>query len=471
MKVNIYKKLCNYCDKILISNKNSLSTLSYSKLHVIKNHPDFIKEYLLSDHSERNTKVELKIKSFLSSIVNYLKLLSFEQPNFYFKKKKLKKIDVLLISHLISIKHLNLIDDFYFGLMKNKLKKIGLTSKIILRNETKYLSKHLFSNLKKDKVILSKRTFLIKELIFIIYAFFQFLKFNLFIDKFKIKKKKINFFNLRSFGYIITNLRLNFQINRLLKTFNPKYVVITFEGHAWEKLVIKDIKKKGIKVFAYQFSTITKHHHSLFRKLDNESSPDCIFTTSKQTKDIFKKEYGCPVKIIGSSKSKKNKYRRLKKNKSVLILPEAYLDESKLMLKFAIETLIYNKNIKFYLRLHPMIDISELNINLKNYPNIKLSNCKIIDDFKRCTFVLHRGSSAAVQAVAYGLNPIYYGKFDEFNVNPLYQEFDKDYYVDDVIKFIKILNNKTYTRQSRIISYANNYFKKMNIHKKTFDIK
>ena len=77
--------------------------------------------------------------------------------------------------------------------MKNKLKKIGLTSKIILRNETKYLSKHLFSNLKKDKVILSKRTFLIKELIFIIYAFFQFLKFNLFIDKFKIKKKKLIF--------------------------------------------------------------------------------------------------------------------------------------------------------------------------------------------------------------------------------------------------------------------------------------
>ena len=471
MKVNIYKKLCNYCDKILISNKNSLSILSYSKLHVIKNHPDFIKEYLLSDHLSKKVKVELKTKSFLSSIVSYSKLFYSEKPNFYLKKKYIKKVDVLLISDLINIKHLNLIDDFYFGPMENKLKKIGLSSKIILRNTTQYLSKHLFRNLKKDKVILSKRTFLVKELIFVICAFFQYLRFNLFFDKFKINKKKNNFFNLRSFGYIVYNLRLNFQINRLLKIFNPKYVVIPFEGHAWERLIIKNIKKKGIKVFAYQFSTITKHHHSLFRKLDNESSPDCIFTTSKQIQNIFKKKYNCPVKIIGSSKSKKSKLRSLKKNKSVLILPEGYVDESKLMLKFAIETLTYNKNIKFFLRLHPMIDISELNINLKNYPNIELSNCKIIDDFKRCTFVLHRGSSAAVQAVSYGLNPIYYGKFDEFNVNPLYQEFDKNYYVEDVIKFIKILNNKTHTRQSRAIFNAKNYFKKMNINKKIFSIK
>jgi hypothetical protein len=471
MKDFIYKKLCNYCDRILLSNKNSLSILAYSKLHVIKNHPEFIKEYI-PIKSESKKKIKVKVIFFLLSIVNYIKLFFFEKPNFYLKKKKSKKIDVLIVSHLINTKHLNLDSDFYFGQIKKKLKKIKLSSKIILRNETPYLSKYLFKNLKKDKIILSKRTYFIKEIEFIMYAFFEFLRFNLFFDKFIFNKKKINFFNLRSFGYIVYNLRLNFAVNRLLKIFNPKYILITFEGHAWERLVIRNIKKNNdIKIFAYQFSSITKNHHSLFRKLDINSNPDCILTTSKHTQDIFKKRYDCPVEIIGSQKFTKPNLNKSKNNKSVLILPEAYTSESKLMLNFAIKASKKIKNIKFYLRLHPMINIKQLNVNLKKFPNIELSNCKIEDDFRRCDYFLYRGSAAAVQAASYGLNPIYFGKFDKFNVNPLFQVLEKKYYIDDIVKLNNFFNYETYIKQNKVRLYANNFFKKMTISKKIFNIK
>ena len=90
MKDFIYKKLCNYCDKILLSNKNSLSILAYSKLHVIKNHPEFIKEYI-PIKIESKKKIEDKVNFFLLSIVNYIKLFFFEKPNFYLKKKNQKK--------------------------------------------------------------------------------------------------------------------------------------------------------------------------------------------------------------------------------------------------------------------------------------------------------------------------------------------------------------------------------------------
>ena len=149
------------------------------------------------------------------------------------------------------------------------------------------------------------------------------------------------------------------------------------------KIIIKNIKKYKTKIIAYQFSAITKHHHSLFRSLSESTDPDYIFTTGKYTYKKFLKNYNSKVNIIGSNKWKKIKPHKIKKlNKIILLLPEAYISESKNLLNFAIRISKLSKEFKFYLRLHPMINFKDLNIDLKKYNNIELSNCKIEDDFK-----------------------------------------------------------------------------------------
>ena len=462
-----FKKLCKYCDDILISNKNSILTLAYSKLHVIKNHPEFNKDYFLT------TKNKVR-KNFFFGIFKYFKNFIIEKPNFYLKRKNNDKVDVLVVSHLLNIKHLNTDSDFYYGSLIKKLKEINYSSKIILRNETILSSKYLFKNLNKDKVLLSKRTFILNELKYFFLAFLEFLKLNFFYNKYKIKQKKINFFSLRSFGYIISNLRINFQITNLIKIFEPKYIIITFEGHAWERVIIANIKKnhKDIKVYAYQFSGITINHHSLFRPLGKNFDPDCILTTGKYTYDIFKKKYKHNVKIIGSKKSKKKISKLISKNnqKTVLILPEAYISESKELLSFAIKVSQINKEYKFYLRLHPMIDSKELNFDLSKYPNIKLSTSNLEYDFKRSKIIFFKGSASALEAAAHGLKPIYIGKFNQNNVNPLYQVLNKKYYITDPKDFAKKIQSFNLIELKKINKYSNNYFEKMSIKKNFFDI-
>lgn len=463
-----FRKLYSYLDKLLLKFIESNSTLAYSKLHIIKNHPEFNKEYF--PNKDRLIKNEIR-ESFIVGMLRYIKNFLRERPNFYFKKKNSSKIDVLIVSHLINLKHINLNYDFYYGDIIKQLHSINLNSRLVLRNETSLSSKYVFENLKKDKIILSKRTSILRESVYLFLAIFEFFKFNFFIKKYENKKKKINFFNFRSFGYIIANLRLNFQINFLVKMYNPKFLFITFEGHAWERLIIRNIKRNyKTEIIAYQFSSVTKNHHSLFRSLSKSTDPDYIFTTGRYTYKKFKKNYDCVVKIIGSNKWKSNILDKSKKlKKTVLILPEAYVSESKNLLNFAIKISKLSNDFKFYLRLHPMINFKQLDVNLSNYNNIELSKKTIEDDFKRSSHFIYRGSASAMEAAGKGLQPIYFGTFNNANVNPLFEVLKKENYITDPKKFIDLLKKNKFDND-KTISYSRNFFQKLKLNKNIFKI-
>lgn len=458
-------KLCDYCDKILFNYINKISVIAYSRLHIIKNHPELNHIYLKKHKSRINQK------KFFFKIFNFFKDFIASNSNAYFKEKK--KVKVLILSSLVNINHLNHKDDFYFGKIQKKLNKFKLSSKIILRNFTTYSEKKLFHNLKLNKVILSNRTIYILEFIYLLIALKEYFRFFFFIKKNEINKFK-NFFSFKSFIDIIYNYRLSSQISFLIKIFRPKYLIITFEGHAWERVLISKIrtKFKHIKIYAYQFSTITKNHHSLFRSLGKKFDPDCIFSTNKFTKKIFNKEYKCPVKVIGSNKlenySSQNK-KKTKKN-SVLILPEAFPEETNMLLKFAIDISKIYKEFDFYIRLHPMFNLKDLKIRIKNYKNFHVSNANIKEDFNRCDIVLFRGSASAIEATAYGLKPIYYGKYNQSNINPIFESLKRKFYVNEPSKFKNAVNSFNQLDKKKVRNYSKNYFEKMKIDKRIFNI-
>jgi len=466
-----FKKLSKYLDNILNKYKMYDSILAYSKLHFLKNHPEVNKEYFYNLSLETvtaNNYPNLK-RNIFKSIFNFFKRFLNEQPNFYYKKKY-KKTDVLFFSHIININQLNNKNDFYYGDIQKQLKLFGFDSKIIIRNETSFASKNLFQKLKRDKIILSDRTYFINELFYYLLSIFQFLNFNVYIKKFKLKDKKINFFSFKSFAYIAYNLKLNFQINLFIKKFRPKFIVITFEGHAWERLLIKNIKKTKTKIIAYQFSSITKNHHGIFRSLGEEYDPDCIFTTGKRISSIFKKKYKCKVRVVGSNKWIKNKtYINNNNNKCILILTEGHIADCIKLINFGIEISKLDEDLKLYLRIHPLIK-NKHKINLDSYKNVEISNKSIEQDFYRSSYFIYTGTASAVQAAAYGLNPIYYGSKNNLNTNPLFEVLRDEFYVTDPKQFIKIIKKKNFKKNSRLRKYSREFFKRLKIKKNYFDI-
>ena len=87
-----------------------------------------------------------------------------------------KKIDILIISHLINKENYNIADDFYFKNLQKIFEKKGLSSLIILRNITQINSKLLINKKKmsfnNNKILLPLRSPLLFELYYICNVLF-----------------------------------------------------------------------------------------------------------------------------------------------------------------------------------------------------------------------------------------------------------------------------------------------------------
>ena len=116
-----------------------------------------------------------------------------------------------------------------------------------------------------------------------------------------------------------------------------------------------------------------------------------------------------------------------------------------------------------------MINFKDLNIDLKKYNNIELSNCKIEDDFKRSSNFIFRGSASAIEAAAYGLNPIYFGKPNIANVNPLFEVLEEENYITDPKKFVRIFKKNKFNNNN-IKDYSKKFFQKLKLNKSIFKI-
>ena len=75
-----FRKLYSYLDKLLLKFIKSNSTLAYSKLHIIKNHPEFNKEYF--PNKDRLIKSEIRIE--IISRINFCrKAIKEAIPNLF----------------------------------------------------------------------------------------------------------------------------------------------------------------------------------------------------------------------------------------------------------------------------------------------------------------------------------------------------------------------------------------------------
>jgi len=449
-----YKKIIKISDKILLSPKSNIFTHAITKLHVLKEHPVW-----LDNIYEEKNKTSILLKKF----IKYLGYLIFEKKNFYIPIKKKTKSEILIVSNLINPKHISLKTDFYFGDLENNLNIEGYKTLRVLRNFTNLNSSKLFDK-KKNIALLTGCSNFVSEISYcyrIIHQYF-FLKKNFFSkNNSNYYKNFISFNDLKS---IISNLRISNQIKELIKIVQPKIIIIPYEGHAWERVLIKTVKNLNlnIKIIAYQFTVTTKLQHALFRQLKDDYNPDIIFTCGSITKNIFVKKYNCPVKILGSNKfSKFNFKHKPKKKINILVIPEGFLQETIFLFNFTKICAQKYSNYNFIFRLHPLLNLDLESSN--NLNNIEFSNEGLEFDLKRCNFAFFRGTAAVFEAIFFGLKPIYIQKEKEFNINPIYKVFDRSLILNNPEKLKTIIKkHKSKNINLKLINYCNQYFKKLN---------
>jgi len=471
-----YKFLCNYCDKFLTENIND-SLVSIPAIHVLKEHPEILNQYeeIFSDKSSIGNIVNKKNTSnkldfFKSFLRNYL---SFS-PKF---KTSFPNVDVVFISHLININHLKDQDDFYFSNLPNILNRQGISSMVILLNQTKEKQIHdlTFESLEVPRYVIPSRLGLFDEIIFISSIAFQLLKIRFKSISQKNYERKI-LQSLSRFGNIagaLFSLRLKKYLSKVFIQSKPKILITIYEGHAWERIAYSFAFEKEIHRIGYQHSVVTRDSHAMLRSLGKKYDPDLIYTSGSITQKYFENHIrikSTKTKILGSSKllnrprAANNQTNNIK---TCLVIPEGLVDECKTLFEFSCLCARRLKNVRFIWRLHPQISFSELNkkteIGFDDLPsNILISTNTLDNDIASSTHVLYRGSTAVIESIYGGLIPVYLSDNDEMTIDILHELDEIRPIVKDFDDFESVILNANNKNISKLQNYSEKYFYPLN---------
>lgn len=467
---NKFKNICKVSSKIIENNLNSITFLSVSELFVVRPHPIFLKSYKLIFEKFFYLKL---IKIFL---INFLKLIFDILIGTFTKKtsfEKTKKADFIFFSHLENkdqVLKKNSNDIYFSHIFSNFRKKYNL----ILLNHTRT---RIGSN--KNKIILNIYLNFFKELKIFLELFKEFL---LQVNAHKIYKKDfekkfhllivVNLISKSTF----TNLRIYHQALELISKTKPKKVVITYEGHAYERNILYASNKinKNIKKFAFHHSLPFKNQYSYTQIINNGSDPDYILASGRNSFNKFSsiKKYRDKTIMIGSNRISKFYIKKNKNNNfNCLIIPEGIEEETNILLNFCADYLNSYNKVSFHIRLHPLLKSKQKKFETMMDKYVKekkvtfSENSDVNVDFMKCNLALYRGTSLIFDAVKSGIVPFYYSKKKEINFDPLSLEgsINTRNKIHNVKEFEKILKTNIFKKNYYRDAYC--LPKKKNINK------
>ena len=440
-----YKEICKECDEILLSPEANEVTVAIPILHVIREHPVFLKQYeSLFDKNQINKN---KIRPG-SSIIIAIKLLFsllfklFSTNKYWYSTKKLNtKYDYIFVSHLLNENQAGESKDFYFGDLPASLIEQGKTVLIVLLNHSPVSNSLISKKWKQNaitRVLLSSKIGLFNEIEGALKILFEFKRLN---KKSKNEvntlKQKILKLAITQFTETLNNYRKYKQFSTLVKITKPKKIITTFEGHAWERIIFSSVRKinPDIKCVGYQHALIFKEQHSIRRNLQKKYNPDLILTSGQLGKNQLEKSSqlsNIDIKILGTNRvPSKNKipdnltHIDNSIRQTILVIPEAIYSECILLFEYSISCANLYPNINFIWRLHPLLNFDQIILENKSLSirpqNITLSKQTLEEDIVISNLVLYRGSTAVINCIMLGLKPIYLKIENEMTIDPLYE--------------------------------------------------
>ncbi|MBF0119179.1 MAG: hypothetical protein HQK79_10125 [Desulfobacterales bacterium] len=475
-----YHLLCEACDRVLQSTELTIERVAIAWLHVLNEHPTNLAKYL-DLFAGKHLSPFIGVKSMLLQAIQCFKL----RQRSYSIDCLTNNVDVIFVSHLLNSAQLGAEEDFYFGSLPEILNENGISNIVILRDHRSIDQKNISI---KRKQGMSPRFLLPNVLPLTMEAFlWKCLHSEAIHLRAQAKKSKKNLHQRILFhsskhaisSLSIATLRLYHQILSIVERIRPKAIVVTYEGHAWERLAFAAARKivPEVLCIGYHHTILRPLSHSIERSLGSLYDPDYILTAGNITREMIKNKLTMPhtkVNVLGTHrKTQEIPLLSIKKSSCCLIIPEGIIDESTLLLDFALKCSYLAPNVHFILRLHPIISFKELEIRdsrLKKFPsNFELSKKSITDDFLRSRWALYRSSSAAVFSILAGVRPIYLSQENEIKIDPLHELTSWRCIVNQPADFLSIViadSKMTISEQIKEFTpahfYCKQYFMPMN---------
>jgi hypothetical protein len=471
VKISKHQKLCKVCDQILASNTANPQIIANNYLHILNSHPEFLEKYNLS----KVAKIQLLVKFRFIAIVKLFQSV-FDKKYYYTSRARVKS-DVLFVSHLINEQQLSNDNDVYFGDLPNQLIDSNVNSSIALINHAKISSKRVLNSWKSSKIyrpVLSSSLDILSEVK--LYLFqrkskkqLKVLLKDLQVDKTLVKDVLQHHMSSGTFNA----LRIAKQVADIVKKTGAKYIVTTFEGYAWERLVYYYAREvnPNIKCFGYQHAAVFENQHAIKRSLAELYNPDVILTSGLIAKDIFEKMQFKDGEIIclGSPKYSAPNLIISKSQHCCLVVPELFVRESLSLFGLSLACAKQNPEQRFIWRLHPGLSFDKLKKQstiFKNLPiNITLSNDSLDDDIQKCDSVLYRGSTSVVNAINSGLKPIYYQQsVDELSIDPIYTHQEGKFTVHNQEELgLTLVRNVNIETKQALQNFSQNFYTPLDV--------
>ena len=495
-----YRLLCEACDRVLLANDSTIERVSIKWLHVIREHPVFLTNYVDLFQLKKNIwrRWLTSWKAFhdkLRWLRHLVIALKSNQKSVSGLDQLPGDVDVLFVSHLLNASQAGQEEDFYFGELPNELVSKGYKVAIVLINHSGQSGEALAYkwNLSTvQRIVLSNHS-RVSELI----AIYRRLK----LESLQLEAlaRKESFGLLRrvikrasqealSDG-TLTTLQFYVQMRSLAFKLKPKTIVVTHEGHAWERMAFAAARSAvpEVKCIGYQHAALFRLQHAIRRKLSHQYNPDQILTVG----DVSMKQLkltpglgGIPISILGSNRSPKSKEVKTEKslahtrgsdNNTCLVIPEGIASECYLLFEFSMACAQALPEIQFIWRLHPILTFESLVSHypmLKDTPsNIEFSCNTLEEDIGRSRWALYRGTTAIVQATVAGLKPIYLASPEELTIDPLYELEVWRETVVNILDFANVIDSDAdathfKSNESKLFAmqYCKNFFKPIDLH-------
>jgi hypothetical protein len=236
---------------------------------------------------------------------------------------------------------------------------------------------------------------------------------------------------------VLRNTYQFFVAKRAVTRWRATVFVTFYEGQPWEqpawhgaKAANPDCVTVGYQhtiLMPYSFSLLSPNHDSW-----ELSSPDVVLCLGEVTRGMMAKRHlprGNRLVTFGTFRQAATADAMQAPQpgrRTVLVLPEGNLPESKRLFNFAMRVAAIVPDHRFIFRCHPLLPFDQVHAHLDARPerlaNIVISTQdSIVTDFDRSSVILYRGSSAVLYAVLHGLKPIYFHDEAHHDIDPLFE--------------------------------------------------
>lgn len=218
------------------------------------------------------------------------------------------------------------------------------------------------------------------------------------------------------------------QMKSVVEKSSFETILIPFEGHALEASFVDSLSNLSNRprIVLYQHAPIVTSQLGFIQGLRNFSEDIYLVVTGKLLKIALEREIPNlrgRIKVVGSDKfdvSHKIVPSTNKITHKVLLVPEASAAAIHDILIKAKEFMQLETFHEFTMRFHPNYRLQRKDmVRLKGEFSISISNKSLTEDLGEANFCFFRGSSVAMQALSYGMIPIYCSSLPPGLLNPL----------------------------------------------------